>query len=302
MADYHCPDCGAPVSPTAVVCPQCGFPIRPTAIPGQPGRPGGGSGTTAVVIGLVVGGFAVVMFIGFIAALAIPQFSKATQRAKEIEGEALLRWAHTAEQSYFAEHGAYTDREALLTEPKRPPANALQRYTLQISAASDRELCLEAVPKEAGVRAISMDEDGTIYRSAGCSGPPDYPTRTSGAGDEGQRQMLREVHASIVAYRDTHDGKNPAVLPDMITRVHDTEAGARYTLTVRRADEYGVCVAAFPRNPVGGQTVLSVDQDGYIYGDATCHGETVEEPAADSATGSGSGSSPANDAKPAGKP
>jgi len=301
MADDRCPDCGASVSPNAVVCPQCGFPIRQNALPGQPGRPGSGSGAAAIVIALVVGGFVVVMFIGVLAALAIPRFTQASRRAKEIEGEALLKWAYAAEQSYFAEHGAYTASEASLTEPKRPPADVLQRYTLQISAASDRDLCLEAVPREAGVRAISMDEEGWIYRAAGCSGPPDYPSRGD-AGDEGQRQMLREVHESIVEYRDAHGGTNPATLPDMITRVHDTAASTRYTLTVRRADEYGVCVAAFPRNPLGGQTVLSVDQDGYIYSSPTCTGTAVEEPGASSGTERGSAATPAEESKPAAKP
>jgi Tfp pilus assembly protein PilE len=300
MADYRCPDCGAPVSSGAVVCPQCGFPIRQNALPGQAGGAGGG-GTAAIVIGLVVGGFLVVMFIGVLAAIAIPRFTQATQRVKEIEGEMLLGWAHKAEQSYFAEHGVYTANEALLTSPPRPRATGQQRYTLQISAASDRELCLEAVPKDGGVRAISMDENGWIYRAPGCSGPPDFPSRTGAAGDEGQRQMLREVHESIAEYRDAHGGKNPAVLSDMLTRVHDTAAGTRYMLTVRRADEYGVCVAAFPRNLLGGQTVLSVDQDGYIYSGPTCGGTTVEEPGAPGEDGA-SEKPGTTESKPADKP
>lgn len=295
MADYRCPDCGSPVSAGAVVCPQCGFPIRQNALPG---RPGGGSGGGGLVVGLVVAAFLGVMFIGFVAAIAIPQFTKATRMMKEMEGETLLRWAYTAEGQYRTGHGMYTASVAQLTDPPRPNPGGPERYTLQVSAASDRYLCLEAVPKAAGVRALSMDEDGAIYRAAGCSGPPDSPT---GAGDEGQRQMLREVHESIVAYRDAHDGTNPTVLRDMITRVHDTAASARYTLTVLRADEYGVCVAAFPRNPLGGQTALSVDQDGFIYGSPACTGGTVEEPGASSAPG-GAEPSDAEEAKPAAKP
>lgn len=303
MADYRCPDCGASVSASAVVCSQCGFPIRQNALPGQPGRPGGPVGTTAIVIGLVVGGFVVVMVIGVFAALAIPQFSKASQRAKEIEAEALLRWAYEAEGTYFAEHGAYTSREAELTSPPRPPATgAVQRYTLQISAASDRELCLEAVPREAGVRAISMDEGGWIYRAAGCSGPPDYPTGADRSVDEGQRQMLREVHESIVEYRDAHGGNNPTALSDMITRVHYTAASTRYTLTVLRANESRVCVAAIPRNPLEGYTALSVDQDGHIYKAPTCTGVTVETPDTSSAAEPDSESSTTKEIKPVEKP
>lgn len=286
-----------------MVCPQCGFPIRQNAI-GQPGR-SGGSGTTAIVIGLVVGGFFVVMFIGVMAALAIPRFTQAANRAKEIEGETLLKSAYTAEQSYRAEYGAFTASEASLTGLARPSAAGPRRYTLQVSAASDRELCLEAVPKEAGVRALSMDENGWIYRAAGCSGPPDYPTRTGrtgGAGDEGAIQMLHQLHEGIVQYRDAHDGKNPTVLADMITRVHDTAAGTRYTLTVRRADEYGVCVAAMPRNPLSGLDALSVDQDGFIYGSPACTGSAIEEPAASSAPAGGSDAPAEKEIGPVEKP
>src|SRR4051812_20301905 len=108
MALIHCPDCGAQVSDTAVVCAQCGFPLRRdalgTAAGARGGRGGGGSGfnTAGLVIGIVVAGFMGVVIIGILAALAIPRFTQASARAKEHEGELLLRQAFTLENTYYA--------------------------------------------------------------------------------------------------------------------------------------------------------------------------------------------------------
>lgn len=287
MTNTRCPDCGAPVSPGAVVCPQCGFPIRPDVMPLQGGRPGGGGGSgarTLIIVAVAVVGLLGIGFVGMLAAIAIPRFSMAAARAKEKNGEALLKWAYTAEQTYYAQNGRYTSNVAELTTEGRPQrAGGPELYTLEISAASDRELCLEAVPTPAAgrdVRALSMDVDAGIYRSAGCSGDPynwAEPVQVEGpSGQEGARQMMREVHESIVAYH-AENGQYPSTISDVVTRVHDTPASRDYTLAViRNPESGGVCVVAAPRALVAGTEPMSVDQDGKLYDDATCTGTVLE--------------------------
>src|SRR4051794_21788226 len=103
MAIVSCPDCGAQVSDTAVVCPQCGFPLRRDVLSRTTaGRSGSGSNTAGIVIGVVAAGFVMVVVIGILAALAIPRFAMATSRAKEKEGEGLLKQAYTLENAYYA--------------------------------------------------------------------------------------------------------------------------------------------------------------------------------------------------------
>jgi|GEM_PF-1202253 len=303
MAEYRCPDCGAPVSTTAVVCPACGFPIRPNMLQrGSRFGGGGGGSNTALIVGLLVaGGLFAVVVIGVFAAIAIPRFTQAAARAKEKEGEALLRWGYTAEQTYFVQTGMYTTNVDTLAQLLSPPAPATpRRYTLEVSAASDRDLCLEAVPVPGtGTHALSMDAIGSVFRSAGCSGEPDVtaplgsdaPPSGSG-GDQGARQIMREVYESIVVYRAAHGGAYPRELSDVVTRVHDSPAMSEYEVMLVNAGEHGVCAALRPRNPLAGMHAYSVDHDGNLHQSASCMGETVERftaPADDEAPAAGAG-------------
>jgi len=196
MAESRCPDCGAPVSPGAAVCPACGFPLRPHAL-AQGGRAAGarltaggrrsggsGFGNSPVMMIVVAVGIVMVVMIGIVAALVIPRFAQAGARAKEKQGEALLRWAYTAEQTHRAGHGAYTADVAVLTRILPPPADdGPKRYTLEVTTARGRELCLDAVPVAgSGLRAISMDALGSIYRSANCTGEIDASAPLGGGG------------------------------------------------------------------------------------------------------------------------
>lgn len=172
----NCPDCGAPVSPQAVVCPQCGFPLRKDALAAASAVPGAAPaknkwlpwaiGCGALVLVAIVGG-------GIAMALILPKYAPAINRMKETEGEVLLREAYRAEQQYHADRGAYTSD---LTELERSgwisrPTNF---YELRVESAGRDDLCLEATPKPrtgAGLFVISMDQDGLIHRSVGCTGP-----------------------------------------------------------------------------------------------------------------------------------
>ncbi|HEX8904670.1 MAG TPA: zinc-ribbon domain-containing protein, partial [Longimicrobiaceae bacterium] len=235
---YACPDCGAPVSERAAVCPQCGFPIRRDAMSVRPGPgapPPGGRNTRVLIIALVAGGLLMLAIVGVLAAIAIPRLAQVAKRAKEMEGESTLRQIYLREQSYREEHGVYTSR---LADLDWEVPRALY-YDFEVSAAGDRDLCLEAVPKPAaGVRPLSMDAEGRLHRAPGCSGDAeDYRTgETSSApglgGSAGARELLRQVYAGVVAYRAEH-GRDPADLGDVLGHVRDTRAAVEFSVVKR---------------------------------------------------------------------
>jgi type IV pilus assembly protein PilE len=282
MAESRCPDCGTPVSPNAVVCPQCGFPIRPAQLPQGIGRIGGGSSSTKVVIAAVIvtvllGG---IVLIGIVAALAIPRFTAASQRAKEKQGEGLLKWAYVAEQTFHAQHGRFTGDVAELNSVNGPRVETgAHLYDLEVSAASDNELCLEAVSARgnASLKALSMDQNGSIYHVAGCSGEPYLSVPTGSGGDEGARQIMREVYESVQSYKAAR-GQYPTQLTDVVAKVHDSPAGEEFRVMLVHADETrGLCAAAVPRAPRSGLQAISVDESGKLYDGFTCSGTPIDD-------------------------
>ena len=278
---HACPDCGAPVSERAAVCPQCGFPIRRNAIPrGGPGASaagGGGNKTAVLVLALVAGGFFVVVLLGVVAALAIPQLSKAARRAKELEGEALLKQAYTLEQTYRGEHETFT--RSLSDLGWAVPRTVY--YDVEVSAASDRDLCLEAVPKPSAGRdvpALSMDAEGRIYHDAGCTGTPvptsAYDDPSSDRGEQA-RDLLEQGYRRMAEYRAAHNGELPATLADLGTELETDAAAADYRLEYFRNAEGRTCLSARPLSTVEGPE-RSVDDGGALYIGSACVGKAVE--------------------------
>lgn len=159
-----CPECGAPVSPGGAVCPQCGFPLRRDQPLGGGGARRGSStaNKTGLIIALVVGFFGVFVIGGILAALAIPRFARATSQAKEIEGVQLMKQAFTAEQSYYAAHGAYT--EDLSQLPGAGPHHTSRYYYgVTVYTQEPLKLCIEAVSRRPDVvPTLSMDTVGAI--------------------------------------------------------------------------------------------------------------------------------------------
>jgi hypothetical protein len=86
---------------------------------------------------------------------------------------------------------------------------------------------------------------------------------------------MSEVYESIQSYREKH-GENPGTLPDVLTHVHDSRAGVEYGIELVRGGEAGVCAAAIPRGSLGGGESYSVDEEGTLYGGATCEGEPLD--------------------------
>jgi len=277
MPMTSCPDCGQPISPGAVVCPHCGFPIRAAALPQGVGawRPGtgGSSGNRTVVIVLIGAALLfIVVVIGIIAALAIPRFAQAGRRAREIEGETQLRWAYTAEQTYFARNGRYTTDLAQLGT--RPPVFGPVLYTLQVSAAGDRDLCVEAVPApKVDAGPLSMDANGILYHGAGCTGQPEMTEASPLDPDAGA--MLEALNGRMRAYHREH-GRYPTSEAEVKSLMPESAGPRRYSLAIRSADEYGVCVSAVPEAGAASEP-YSMDQDGYIYAGPSCGGQTLKE-------------------------
>lgn len=96
----YCVNCGTQVTPGTQVCPQCGKP------------PGGRKPTNWPLIAIIVGGGCLlfIVFSGIIAALIIPNFLDALQKAKQKRTVADLRDLGTAVFSYA------TDNDGVLPE------------------------------------------------------------------------------------------------------------------------------------------------------------------------------------------
>ena len=70
----------------------------------------------------------VVAIIGILAAIAIPNFLKFQLKAKTSEGKTNLAAIRTAEESVFAEYGAYVSAD---TSPVVPPVNSKRPFADQ---------------------------------------------------------------------------------------------------------------------------------------------------------------------------
>jgi len=308
MPLVSCPDCGAQVSDAAIVCPQCGFPLRREALAAA-GRAGGGSSrsnTAGIVIGVVVAGLMGVVVIGILAALAIPRFAQATQRAKEKDGERLLRQVFTLENTYYAQNGSYAGTVEELAAVGWQPADSARYYEPQITLAGGQDaiVCLDARPKRgADVQPLSMDSVGVMYHEEHCSGEtltqsrattfrPVEATDLAGEdGDPGARTLLREVYAGVADYR-AKNGGDPTELGQVLRHVHFSRASNENSLALgqRRGR---VCISTTPAGSEPPERhEFSVDGDGRMYGGATCSGAVLEQ--VDAAAPDPSSSKPVN--------
>jgi general secretion pathway protein G len=108
----YCAWCGTQVSIVSYApCPRCGRPTNGAQT--APPASGGGGNTAVVIIAVVVGGLVVVAIIGILAAIAIPNFITATQRAKQKRTMADIRSVATAVEAYGAENNGYPNVASL---------------------------------------------------------------------------------------------------------------------------------------------------------------------------------------------
>jgi type II secretory pathway pseudopilin PulG len=109
----YCAFCGNQVAPGTAVCPYCGNPpsgIRPPAVKGLQGGP-----LIIVIIAVVAVG--AIAFMGMIAALLVPNFLDALQKAKQKRTVADMRELGKVLYSYVSDEESF------------PPAEDLQELT-----------------------------------------------------------------------------------------------------------------------------------------------------------------------------
>ena len=102
MAELLCPRCSRPLPPGASSCPACGQPIAPS---------GGDKGTKWVIFAVVGAGCLLVglAMAGIVAAILVPNFLDAMQKAKQKRTLADMRSIGTALESYAAENDRYPE-------------------------------------------------------------------------------------------------------------------------------------------------------------------------------------------------
>ena len=91
----------------------------------------------------------VVVIIGILAALAIPRFSQASDRAKEKEADGILKQVYTLQETYKAQNGAYATTVAQLITVGFEAPTTLKNYTWANDASVLNDACLAKSPATA---------------------------------------------------------------------------------------------------------------------------------------------------------
>ncbi len=162
----YCAHCGTQVPPATPTCPRCGNPPggvrQPTAVVKGPS-----SGLPLILILVFIGGFFLLAVVGIIAALLIPNFLDALQKAKQKRTVADVRVVGTAVVSYMTdENGALPPAQDL--EELRPVLVPKYIQSLPVSDGWKRPLrysCWQESPEAAGCdhfRIVSGGRDGKL--------------------------------------------------------------------------------------------------------------------------------------------
>lgn len=151
----YCAYCGSHVAQVSFVpCASCGNPTN--GAPSRPRSAAGGTNTLALVIGIAVGGLVLVAILGILAAIAIPNFLTAMQRAKQKRTMADMRTIATALEAYGTDH----------ENEEYPPGE----YAASL-APHLQPTYVKALPGvdgwETGIRYTPLPGRGYMIRSAG---------------------------------------------------------------------------------------------------------------------------------------
>ncbi|HKP75418.1 MAG TPA: zinc-ribbon domain-containing protein [Longimicrobiaceae bacterium] len=274
MALIHCPDCGAQVSDSAVVCPQCGFPIRRDVLArvtaGGTGSPGSSSSNKlGIILGVVVIGFFVVVVVGgILAAIAIPRFTQASSRAKEQEGEGLLKLVYTLENTYYANNGVYAESfEELKTVGWQEP-DSLRYYTVEVASTGAGNLCINALPRPGTtVRPIRIIDSGEIQPGLRCGEANTF----SGDIDGNALGVLRDVTSAVAAWRREH-GRLPATQAELVEAYPSAADDPDYRMGLTQGGSGDFCMFIAQRMPPTAQPLFSLDGAGHVYRGNGCTG------------------------------
>src|SRR5258706_16273245 len=103
----YCAYCGNPVDRVSFApCPKCG---RPSNGAPPPVAKSGGSNAALVIVLVVVGVLVLVAVLGIVAAIAVPNFITAQQRARQKRTMADIRMLATAAESYASDNNQYPE-------------------------------------------------------------------------------------------------------------------------------------------------------------------------------------------------
>ena len=273
-----CPDCGAQVSDAALVCPQCGFPLRrdalerATARRNRFGAASSSTNKTGLIVGLVVvGGLFLVVVVGILAAIAIPRFTVAAERAKEKEGEGLLKQAYTLEMTYQADHGRYarTFEELKTVGWAEPPSP--RYYSVEIASADSTDFCLHALPRAgAEVRPIRVGITGAMEHGARCG---EYGGDSTAVVQEATN-VLRDVYRGVRAWSWEHD-RLPETEAELAEAYPSLKSDPDFSIGLTPVGSGGMCVHIAPRATPPAPVVLSLDSGGSLYAGDGCSGSPV---------------------------
>lgn len=124
----YCKHCGAQIQDRAVICPHC----RQRQVGGSGGK------TALVVVAIGCGALALVAFVGIVAAIFIPNFLDALQKAKQKRTLADVRLTGTALMSWLADEVGGSGGSGVMP-PEHPSAEELSailvpKYLQQVPA------------------------------------------------------------------------------------------------------------------------------------------------------------------------
>jgi type II secretory pathway pseudopilin PulG len=156
----YCANCGTQVAAISYApCPNCGRATNGAVRPA--GSAGGDQSTKAILIilGVAIGGLMLVAVIGIVAAIAVPNFLTAKQRAAQKRTMADIRSIASEVEAHRAAQGAYPQT---LTDLKTPTVDGW-RHPLKYECLSQEAACDGYAIASPGKDGVFEHDDLTEY-------------------------------------------------------------------------------------------------------------------------------------------
>ena len=104
----------------------------------------------------------VVVIIGILAAIAIPKFGAASDRAKEKEADGILKQIYTMQEAVRANSGSYTADVAVLTNVGYQAPDALRHFSAPVISATCAHMATNGTHQSRRINyATGQPENGT---------------------------------------------------------------------------------------------------------------------------------------------